>query len=383
MIHFIKGLLKSVLPVVFLKKTFLIYNTFKIKAFDRLLLPERIVSKDEFLLYREGFPFIENNVKTNSISERSVEEYMQQWNKWTQEEYILIFKEKHIIEPRTGWAIVGRNKLLYFSIGISRTLFLAKPSFLALFFKRKKITKVNSLISLRDTGEENYFHFFNDVLTKLYLLAENKIKISSYPLLVSKSLWDKPYFQFWLEQDHAFRNFNWVVQKEDEYIESNETVFCKALTHRPDLYTQIFSVYKLEQSVLKSKRIYLKRNPRRLRFVENVEAVESLVKKYDFEIVDTDELSAVEQVKLFSQAAFVIGIHGAGLTNLMFAQHPEKLIELFPPPDTGYLPFHYIMIASLKGMVYDALIGLRSGNKFSGGFLVNVIELEKLIKKVI
>ncbi|MCZ8215799.1 MAG: glycosyltransferase family 61 protein, partial [Cyclobacteriaceae bacterium] len=121
--------------------------------------------------------------------------------------------------------------------------------------------------------------------------------------------------------------------------------------------------------------------PKRLRFVENDEAVELLVKKYDFEIVDTDELSAVEQVKLFSRASFVIGIHGAGLTNLMFAQQPEKLIELFPSPDTGYLPFHYIMIASLKGMVYDALIGLPSENKFSGGFLVDVIELEKLIKK--
>ena len=43
-----------------------------------------------------------------------------------------------------------------------------------------------------------------------------------------------------------------------------------------------------------------------------------------------DELSFEEQVRLMSQAAVVVGIHGADLTNCVFMQHGAAMIELNP-----------------------------------------------------
>ncbi len=378
----VKRVLKSIFPAAFLKHAFFLYNSTKVKTVDRFVFPEYLVNKNDFLLYRQGFPFQDNCVKTESITNMHVRQYMDEWTNWTQEEYIYTHHGEVTIEPTIGWAIVGWNKLLYYSLGISRTLFLPKPGIFKWFVIKKKVKMVHQLISLRDTGEENYFHFYNDVLAKLYFLQLKGIDINKYSLLISENTWNKGFFQFWYENVGRNKNYNWVIQKHDEYIKCCNTIFCKPLTHHIPTLNKLFKPY-FEISIVeteKCEKIYLKRNPKRLRFIENSNEVESVVKKYDYKIIDTDELSPSQQIGLFRGLKKIIGIHGAGLTNLFFSEQCEQLIELFPPPDSGYLPFHYIMAASYKGIQYEAIIGKPSMNKFGGSFIVDPTALEKLIQ---
>ncbi|MCU0323334.1 MAG: glycosyltransferase family 61 protein [Chitinophagaceae bacterium] len=266
-------------------------------------------------------------------------------------------------------------------MGISRTLFLQKPAILNWFFKKKIINEVDRIISLRDTGEENYFHFFNDVLAKIYFLEQHGFAVHDYHLLIAEKTYNKSFFQFWLKHIGSKRNFKWLVQKSDEYIISHESVFCKPITHHTQVLHNLFQPYfkiTFEHKDYPEK-IYLKRNPKRLRFVENGNEIETLVKQNGYAVVDTDELVVADQIALFKSVKKVIGIHGAGLTNLFFCMKCEALIELFPPADAGYLPFHYIMVASHKNIRYNALIGNSTKNKFSGSFLVDRKELETLI----
>ena len=50
-----------------------------------------------------------------------------------------------------------------------------------------------------------------------------------------------------------------------------------------------------------------------------------------FEILDPGRHSFTEQMKIFSEAEMVVGAHGAGLTNLLFAPEGCQVLELFPP----------------------------------------------------
>jgi Glycosyltransferase 61 len=59
--------------------------------------------------------------------------------------------------------------------------------------------------------------------------------------------------------------------------------------------------------------------------------IEDIARKYDFEIVACETMSFVEQVKLFSQASVVAGVHGAGLVNIVFAPKETRVIELIGP----------------------------------------------------
>ncbi len=49
-----------------------------------------------------------------------------------------------------------------------------------------------------------------------------------------------------------------------------------------------------------------------------------------FEVFDPGRHSFAKQIKMFSEAEMVVGAHGAGLTNLLFAPERCRVLELFP-----------------------------------------------------
>ncbi len=372
----IKKFLKSIFPILLLKRFHTYFNHFRILTIDRILFPEYSLKPEDFLLYRNGYPFRENNVKIDSINNAEVRAYMKNWYDWTQEEFILKFKGTCIIEPDYGWAVVPSNRLLYYSLGISRTPFLQKPALLTLIF-RKKVERVPAAVSLRDTGEENYFHFYNDVLSKIFFLEEHGIEIKDLPVIISKKLWNKPYFRFYYEKSDKLKGLKWLIQ-DTQYIQSDITYFCKPLTHKTSLLKLIFEpLYQLSGP---ESKIFITRNKTRSRYLLNSQDIELLFKKYSFRIIDADALSLAEQFESFSGASFIAGIHGAGLTNMMVREGNCKVLEIFPYPEDGYLPFHYIMLADIKNFAYNAINGEKNKQPFQPGFTVDVTKLEEIIK---
>ena len=53
-------------------------------------------------------------------------------------------------------------------------------------------------------------------------------------------------------------------------------------------------------------------------------------KKKTFRIVELENLPFIEQVRLFYQSKVIIGIHGGGLSNIIFCQKGIKVLELGP-----------------------------------------------------
>ncbi|WCT11868.1 glycosyltransferase family 61 protein [Mucilaginibacter jinjuensis] len=77
------------------------------------------------------------------------------------------------------------------------------------------------------------------------------------------------------------------------------------------------------------RKIYISRRKEKLRVIENEEQLYPVLLANGFEIVETQLLSFTEQVALFAEAAIVISIHGAALTNMVFMQPGTKVIELY------------------------------------------------------
>lgn len=374
---FIKTILKKIFPVVFLKKTFLLYNRLRIRTIDRIIFPEFKFARSEFQFYREAYPFRENNVSLEGINDQDVLSYMNRWYDWTQLEYLVTVEHQCYIEPEHGWAIVPPNRLIYWSLGLSRTEFQKKPRFIK-FLRKQKIISVSKAISLRDTGEENYFHFFNDVLAKIFFLQSNGISFEGARIIVSKKLWDKPYFQFYLQRSGQFMSLPWIVQ-DDEYIKCDSAVFCKPLTHRIDIWQPM--IRPLNSTRSGQRKIFLTRARNRLRFLENDLEIINICKQHGLEIVDADDLTNDQQIELFSNCRLIAGIHGAGLTNMVFRKAPCAVLEIFPPPDLGYLPFHYIMLAKMQGFEYQAVIGTTPEKKYSGGFYLDPAKFDQALRQ--
>lgn len=354
-------------------------NKIKILTIDKILFPEYKINRNQFLIYRKGYPFRESGIDINDLLQDSVRTYMQYWYNWTQEEFILELNKICWIEPEYGWAIVKPNRLVYYSLGVSRTWFQRKPNIFR-FFNAKDANKLGKAISLRDTGEENYFHFYNDVLAKLFFLKQQGIDVKSLPVIISKKLWDKEYFQYYFKNSGFLQSLIWLVQ-DKQYIQCQSIIFCKPLTHRLDLWNQVVFPIRSKNISCDQTKIFLTRTKSRLRFIENSIEIEQTARNLGFSVMDTDNLSLQEQINIFLSTKYLVGIHGAGLTNMIFRTDGCRIMEIFPPPNLGYLPYHYIMLAKMLGFQYSAMIGEPGRVKYSGGFYLPPAEFERELLK--
>jgi len=76
-------------------------------------------------------------------------------------------------------------------------------------------------------------------------------------------------------------------------------------------------------------RIFLSRGDAQNRRVRNRDELETMLAHYGFECVQLADLSEAEGIRLFANADFVIGPHGAGLANILFSKNLTPF-EMFP-----------------------------------------------------
>ncbi|MVN75133.1 DUF563 domain-containing protein [Hymenobacter sp. HMF4947] len=376
-----KKLLKKLFPVVLLNKAHLHYNKLRINTFDKVLFPEHALLKKDYILQRDAYPFNGTTIDTRQLDHR-LQHQIEIWQNWTQDEYLLIYNQPCIIEPRAGWALTASNKLIYASLGFSRVAYLRKPAIAALRMRNSSIEEYTELISLRDTGEENYYHFYNDLLAKLFFLEDKLHLAKDIPILIAAALYKKPFFQYFLQHPYL-RDRTWIVQ-DKQYVRSYKTYFCKPLTHTAPYYERV-RLLALPQDIASTtleRRIFITRSPKRLRFIENGAEIEQLCLDAGFEVVDFDTISIAEQIQTLASSRYVIGIHGAGLVNMLFrGNKPMGLLEIFPPGE--YYAFHYMLLAAQLNYTYDGMIGEISKNRFSGSFFVSPEELNQRIQHLL
>lgn len=371
-----KALLKKIFPILWLRNTALWVNTLKIKTLDRFLYAEYIPEEKEILLHEEKNPFLEANIDISMFSP-NIQAGFSRWQNptWTQDQYIVEIKDKTVsIEPERGWGIVDKNQLIYFSLGFSRAPYVRKPNLRGRATAKKVVFP--KVISLRDTGEENYFHAYNDVFAKLLLLRDHALLDASASVVVTRVLWDKPYFQT-LKNKAWFKDLNWYVQT-NEWIETQHVIFCKPYTHTKKYLHELAAIMK--PTTGGNDRIMLTRSRASLRFIENETEVFQILARYGFTKLDASGMSLQQQVETFSRASHVVAIHGAGITNIIYRQQTLHLLEIFHHNE--YLPFHYIMLARIFGFEYAAVCGQKGQHAAVGGFYIDPNEVEAYCKSV-
>ena len=135
----------------------------------------------------------------------------------------------------------------------------------------------------------------------------------------------------------------------------------------------------------KTKKFFIDRddsrsNVKHLRSIVNEKEVKNFLSSKGFQIIQLSSLTFLDQINLFSEAKIVIGLHGAGLSNLLFCQPKTKVIEI----KLSHIGNMYKNLGNQLNLDYINFIGKgeETNQKFSnqlGNVFVDLNELEKCI----
>ncbi|MBD2080453.1 glycosyltransferase family 61 protein [Leptolyngbya sp. FACHB-17] len=132
-----------------------------------------------------------------------------------------------------------------------------------------------------------------------------------------------------------------------------------------------------------NQRVYIERgdsvNGRRLL---NENQVFAFLEQQGFSRYRLSDLSVLEQICLFHQAEIIVGVHGAGFTNLTFCRSNTKVIELF---SQEYTPKVYEQIAKHNQLVYTSLITddiEASESPLTANFSISLASLREHLQRV-
>ena len=83
------------------------------------------------------------------------------------------------------------------------------------------------------------------------------------------------------------------------------------------------------------KKIYIDRgdaspNISKLRLIVNEKDVKDKLLENNYKVINLSDFSIIDQIKLFYNAKQMVGLHGAGFANVMFANPELRVLELKP-----------------------------------------------------
>lgn len=119
------------------------------------------------------------------------------------------------------------------------------------------------------------------------------------------------------------------------------------------------------------RKLYVTRRHAKVRRLLNEEEVASYLRDRGFEVVALEKRPLQEQVQLFAEAKVIVAQHGAGLTNLLFAQSP-RVLEIMSDRDRQIF---FRFISKSHGFTHEQ-IHMDGENKNDDVYL-SINELEK------
>lgn len=133
------------------------------------------------------------------------------------------------------------------------------------------------------------------------------------------------------------------------------------------------------------KRVYISRRDAGSRKFVNEDQIIECLARFGFEAVQMSEHDFRGKINLFADAEMVVGLTGAGLTNMMLCHERASVLELFP---ASYVTYFYTSMASHLGLDYHALTfdnhsALSRMNRYYGNLSLDTDRLGRAVETIL
>ena len=256
------------------------------------------------------------------------------------------------------------------------------------YFPTLQLSNEN-VAALTFCASQYYYHWFFDVLPRFYLLTSMGIEADRYAIN-----WNgRPGFQDETLDLLGIDKRRIMTVTENTNLQA-KSLFVPSLpgyTGHMGKWTVDFLRNELMEKALEKsanietpKRFYISRENAFTRKVVNDHDLVPFLQSHGFAIVHLENMSVVDQIRLFSNAEIIIGAHGGGLSNLAFCKPETKVVEIFSP---NYVHTCYWVLSGHVEADYHYLLGtgprppeLVDPNCVHENIRVDMKEMQKLLE---
>jgi len=188
--------------------------------------------------------------------------------------------------------------------------------------------RIEKALLLTDAYFDGFFHWFGDILPKVEALRQCHADLSEHVILMPASR----HAAYVAESLAAFGLSCRVVPFGDGVL-VERLCFIPRLTptgnYRPELMRGIRAVVRERFATPETGiRLYVSRKEAPKRRLLNEPALEAMLARHGFTSVCMERLPFAEQVALASRCEMLAGLHGAGLTHMLWARRNATVMEI-------------------------------------------------------
>lgn len=294
----------------------------------------------------------------------------------SQPEYLISVSNVKIIgfSDQYGNEFYSINTLDDRCLNVKGTGFM--PEHGRLLRSRSRPHKIKKAAWFLEHWYDNYFHWLAFHLPKLILLTEyglnDRIIFPPLPKLNSSAIIRTSCEYMGLNPYGALNACMGVTEVEKLTIVSMD-LFSDRLIRK------VRNKFILPSISPGDKKIYISRANAKWRRIVNDDEIYPILSQYNFKIVEAETFSFKQQIEIMADAGLILGLHGAGLGNMLFCPKGVHVVEI---ADIEALPNpHYFAFASALGHKYWLVNGKTIGKKQPAyrDFYVNPIQLKKIL----
>ena len=268
------------------------------------------------------------------------------------------------------------HQLWHFKFSLSHILQFSKfkvwrKLYLLPFLK----TTIDRACWVIDEWSCEYFHWLTDALPRLQVIEQY---IGKFPVLLPTNYKSNSYVLESLE----ILGVEYIFYNPSAPLKINELFSSSHVAPTGNYNKQILLALKRRMVrniyVGAEKKIYISRAKSSKRKLINEEEVVTLFSRFGIEVHCFEDYSLDEQIDLMAQTKYLIGLHGAGLTNMIFMNPHGKVLEIRNRGDRHNNAF-FALASELDINYYYQLSESNKSNTQLDDFSVDVTDLEKLL----
>ena len=256
-----------------------------------------------------------------------------------------------------------------------------------LFIKNNNLSSVEKINIEKaswviDEKSNRFFHWHTDTLARIFNIVDLTYE---YPVLVSESLLKNNYIKNSLDSLKVS-----YIKYDQNKVLNIETLLVASHTAPTGNYNkELIQSISRELNVTDNKNskneyenIWISRNKGSYRKITNENDLSNILKKFKFKIYYPEDHSFEYNQNIFSNSKIIAGLHGAGLTNMIFMKKGMKVVEIRRKDD--YFNNCYFSLSSDLEHDYYYINALSdSNNFFESDCYLEPDKLENLLEQII